>query len=1063
MPKNNEIKKVLVIGSGPIIIGQAAEFDYAGVQACLALKAEGIEVVLINSNPATIMTDTDVADHVYIEPLTAEFVERVIAKERPDSLLPTLGGQTGLNLALELDELGILAKYNVQLIGVNTTAIKEAEDRDLFKQLMERLNLPIPESAIVNDLESGLKFAAEVGYPLIIRPAYTLGGTGGGIADDETEFRKIVSNGLSLSPITQVLVEKSIKGYKEIEYEVICDNKSQAIVVCNMENINPVGVHTGDSIVVAPSQTLTDEEYQRLRHVSLSIIKALNIAGGCNVQLAQDPHSANFYIIEVNPRVSRSSALASKATGYPIAKISTLIAIGYNLDEITNPITKVTSAAVEPALDYVALKFPRFPFDKLKTKNNQLGTQMQATGETLTMDTNLQAAFIKSIRSLEVKPKYFMKESYEEMASSELLERILIDTDEQIFQIFALLRKGVSIEEIHQITLIDRLFLNVYHRIIELEIELKTNVNCVKTLKKAKKNGFANDIIAKYWEVSVEDVENLLAENQIKRVYKMVDTCAAEYVSKTSYFYSTFGQENESEPTDKQKIIVIGSGPIRIGQGIEFDYATVHSIKAIQKLGYEAIVINNNPETVSTDYELADKLYVVPLLFEEVYDIIKHEKPIGVIIQFGGQTAINLGSDLEQKGIKILGTSSSQVDACEDRDLFEQGLQAINVRQPLGKIVNSKAEALAVAEQLHYPVLCRPSFVLGGEAMKIVENSQELDQYFEELDVNYFENSILIDKYIRGMELEVDAVCDGETIFIPGIIEHVESSGIHSGDSMGVYPPQRISFDQKAEIVEITRRIAKQFKIVGLMNIQFIIMDNQIYVIEVNPRASRTVPFLVKTTKYNVVQLATNAILGHSLKKQGITELIAEEAKLISVKAPVFSFTKVKALNNFLGPEMKSTGEVMGTDITFEKALYKAFIASGIDIKMNGGVMLTIDDQSKHAVLKFAKQFSALGFVVYATKNTANFLKEENVDVTLVTKIGEEGANAIPELMADNKVNYILNISSSDQKTQKAERKIRDLAISLNIPCFSSIDTLEAVLSVIEAKSNIVSKIWYLK
>ncbi len=1060
MPKNKEIKKVLVIGSGPIVIGQAAEFDYAGVQACLALKEEGIEVVLVNSNPATIMTDTDVADKVYIEPLTVEFLERVIRLEKPDSLLPTLGGQTGLNLALELHGAGILTENNVNLIGVNVDAINKAEDRELFKNLMNELQLPIPASTIANTFEEAKAFADQIGFPVIIRPAFTLGGTGGGIATTPEELVTIVTRGLDLSPVTQVLIEQSIKGYKEIEYEVICDSKEQAIVVCNMENIDPVGVHTGDSIVVAPSQTLTDREYHRLRDVSLTIIKKLGIAGGCNVQLAQDPNSDQFFIIEVNPRVSRSSALASKATGYPIAKISTLIAIGYNLDEIKNPITKDSSAAVEPALDYVALKFARLPFDKLKTNDNRLSTQMQATGEILSIDTNLEAAFLKAIRSLEIKTKYFAHEKWEKMSIHELSKEVVKATDEQIFQMFAMLRQGFDVLELERLTQVNKFFIYIYKHIIDIENSLIANVNDYESLKKAKKYGFADSDIARLWGQTEESVRTFRQTNGLKPVYKMIDTCAAEFKSETSYFYSAYASANESNAeSQKQKIVVLGSGPIRIGQGIEFDYSTVHCIKEIQAQGYEAIVINNNPETVSTDFALADKLYIAPLWKEDVLDIIEHEKPLGVIVQFGGQTAINLCEELTASGIKILGTQNADIDRVEDREGFEAGLNAIDVLQPKGKIVRNLEEAIAAASSLEYPVLCRPSFVLGGEAMKIVSDEKGLKQYFNTLDKRYFTKPILVDKYVMGMELEVDAVCDGKTVFIPGLIEHIESAGVHSGDSMAVYPPQRITSAQAKEIVEITEKIAAEFNVIGLMNIQFIIDNGKIYVIEVNPRASRTVPFLVKTTKYNIVKLATNVILGKTLKDLGIDIKLGQTQELISVKAPVFSFNKIHMIDNLLGPEMKSTGEVMGTDISFEKALYKAFLSSNTTISHKGGVLITASDTKKESIVAIADSFQKLGFEIYATKSTAKYLHDRAISAHVVARISDQAQYTIKDLFDEGKLSYVLNVISNDSRVLEDEVTIRNIAISQNIPCFNSIDTISALLKVLISKGNMINAI----
>ncbi|EMP70620.1 carbamoyl phosphate synthase large subunit [Streptococcus sobrinus DSM 20742 = ATCC 33478] len=963
----------MVIGSGPIIIGQAAEFDYAGTQACLALREEGYEVILVNSNPATIMTDKEIADKVYIEPITIEFVTRILRKERPDALLPTLGGQTGLNMAMELSKAGILDELGVELLGTKLSAIDQAEDRDLFKQLMEDLEQPIPESQIVNTVQEALDFAAEIGYPVIVRPAFTLGGTGGGMCANQEELQEIAENGLKLSPVTQCLIERSIAGFKEIEYEVMRDSADNALVVCNMENFDPVGIHTGDSIVFAPTQTLSDIENQMLRDASLKIIRALKIEGGCNVQLALDPHSFKYYVIEVNPRVSRSSALASKATGYPIAKLAAKIAVGLTLDEMINPVTGTTYAMFEPALDYVVAKIPRFPFDKFEHGERRLGTQMKATGEVMAIGRNIEESLLKACRSLEIGVHHNEMPELAGASDDQLFEKIVKAQDDRLFYISEAIRRGFTIEEISDLTKIDPFFLDKLLHIFEIEEDLKSKINDLDVLKEAKRFGFDDRKIAEIWDMTAEQVRQIRLDNQIVPVYKMVDTCAAEFESATPYFYSTYAFENESIKSDKESVIVLGSGPIRIGQGVEFDYATVHSVKALQAAGYEAIIMNSNPETVSTDFSVSDKLYFEPLTFEDVMNVIDLEQPKGVIVQFGGQTAINLAEPLSKAGVKILGTQVADLDRAEDRDLFEQALQDLDIPQPPGHTATNEEEAVASARQIGFPVLVRPSYVLGGRAMEIVENEADLRAYMRTAVKASPDHPVLVDSYLVGRECEVDAISDGKDVLIPGIMEHIERAGVHSGDSMAVYPPQTFSQEIIDTITDYTKRLAIGLNCYGMMNIQFVIHGETVYVIEVNPRASRTVPFLSKVTDIPMAQVATKLILGQSLADLGYKDGLYPESDRVHVKAPVFSFTKLAKVDSLLGPEMKSTGEVMGSDRTLEKALYKAFEASYLHLPTFGNIIFTIADDTKEEALGLAKRFDAIGYGIYATAGTARY------------------------------------------------------------------------------------------
>ena len=1053
MPKRVDIKRILVIGSGPIIIGQAAEFDYAGTQACISLREEGYEVILVNSNPATIMTDKEMADKVYIEPLTLEFMSRILRKERPDAILATLGGQTGLNMALELAESGILDELNIELLGTKLKAIKQAEDRELFKSLMLEINEPIPESAIVHTIEESVLFANQIGYPVIVRPAYTLGGTGGGICDNEEMLRLIVENGLKISPVHQCLIEVSIAGYKEIEYEVMRDKNDNAIVVCNMENFDPVGIHTGDSIVFAPSQTLTDVEYQMLRDASLKIIRSLKIEGGCNVQLALDPHSYNYYVIEVNPRVSRSSALASKATGYPIAKIAAKIAIGLTLDEIKNPVTLTTFAQFEPSLDYVVAKIPRWPFDKFESAERRLGTQMKATGEVMAMGRTLEEALLKAVRSLEIGVSHVLLDECAKANNDQLALKLIKAEDDRLFYLAEAIRRSYTMDELNTITKIDRFFLDKLFHIIELEEECKNNKFNPNTLKTCKQYGFSDKIISQFWECNIDEVREFRKSHNIIPVYKMVDTCAAEFSSETPYFYSTYEFENESIVSKRESILVLGSGPIRIGQGIEFDYATVHCVKAIQKAGYEAIIINSNPETVSTDFSIADKLYFEPLSLEDVLNVIDLEKPKGVIVQFGGQTAINLAEPLEKRGITILGTSVKDLDVAEDRKLFEQALLRLSILQPKGGAVRRLDEAINIANQIGYPVLVRPSYVIGGRAMEIVENETQLSMYMENAFNASPNRTILIDRYLNGKECEVDAICDGKTVLIPGIMEHIERAGIHSGDSMAVYPPQSLSDSIKTQIVEITCELALGLNCLGLMNIQFIIQDEKVYVIEVNPRASRTVPFLSKITHIPMAQVATQVILGQTLIDLGYKHGYYPEPNTIHVKAPVFSFTKLKHVDSYLGPEMKSTGEVMGSDVSLEKALYKAFSASGYSLSDHGNVLFTIDDSNKEGALQLAKRLNQIGYKLFATKGTSQLFESHGLNSVIVSKISEHNSHNLIEMIESNQFDMVINTMGQDKDKNSDGFIIRHKAIEYGIALFTSLDTASAIIKVLESRS----------
>ncbi|WP_265457565.1 carbamoyl-phosphate synthase large subunit [Enterococcus sp. HY326] len=1054
MPKRDDIKKIMVIGSGPIIIGQAAEFDYAGTQACLALKEEGYEVVLVNSNPATIMTDKEIADQVYIEPITLEFVSRILRKERPDALLPTLGGQTGLNMAMELASSGILDELHVELLGTKLSAIDQAEDRDLFKQLMEDLEQPIPESEIVNTVAEALTFAEKIGFPVIVRPAFTLGGTGGGMCDTPEELAVVAENGLKLSPVTQCLIEKSIAGFKEIEYEVMRDSADNAIVVCNMENFDPVGIHTGDSIVFAPSQTLSDNEYQILRDASLKIIRALKIEGGCNVQLALDPYSFNYYVIEVNPRVSRSSALASKATGYPIAKLAAKIAVGLTLDEMKNPVTETTYAEFEPALDYVVAKIPRWPFDKFEKGDRRLGTQMKATGEVMAIGRNIEESLLKAVRSLEIGVHHVEMKELKTVSDEILTDKLVKAQDDRLFYLAEAIRRNYSIEELHALTKIDLFFLDKLLHIVELETELAENKHDLPLLKTAKQNGFTDKKIGELWELSEAEVNQIRHEAQILPVYKMVDTCAAEFESNTPYFYSSYEFENESLRSEKPSVLVLGSGPIRIGQGVEFDYATVHSVKAIQAAGYEAIIMNSNPETVSTDFSISDKLYFEPLTLEDVLNVIELEQPIGVIVQFGGQTAINLAEPLVKNGVKILGTTIEDLDRAENRDLFEQALKDLDIPQPPGDTATSPEEAVAIANRIGYPVLVRPSYVLGGRAMEIVENQIDLEDYMANAVKASPEHPVLVDSYLVGKECEVDAICDGTTVLIPGIMEHIERAGVHSGDSMAVYPPQTLSKDIQDKIADYTKRLALGLNCIGMMNIQFIVRDDMVYVIEVNPRASRTVPFLSKITGIPMAQVATRAILGESLTDMGYQDGLYPESKNVHVKAPVFSFTKLLKVDTYLGPEMKSTGEVMGTDHNLEKALYKVFEASGLHLPSYGAVLFTIADDAKEEALSLAERFNRIGYSLIATEGTAEFLEKRGLNVQHIAKISDDADENVIDLIRSGKAQVVINTMDKNRNNSSEDGfLIRREAVEHGVPLFTSLDTANAILKVMESRS----------
>lgn len=1053
MPKRNDIKKILVIGSGPIIIGQAAEFDYAGTQACLALREEGYEVILINSNPATIMTDKEIADKVYIEPITLEFVAKILRKERPDAILPTLGGQTGLNMAMTLSESGILDELDIELLGTKLSAIDQAEDRDLFKQLMEELGEPIPESAIVTTVEEALEFAKEIGYPLIVRPAFTLGGTGGGMCDDEETLIEITKNGLHLSPATQCLIEKSIAGFKEIEYEVMRDSNDNAIVVCHMENFDPVGIHTGDSIVFAPCQTLSDVEIQLLRDASLKIIKALKIEGGCNVQLALDPHSYKYYVIEVNPRVSRSSALASKATGIPIAKLAAKIAVGLTLDEVKNPVTETTYAMFEPALDYVVTKIPRWAFDKFEKGNRKLSTQMKATGEVMSLGRTIEESLLKAVRSLEIGAYHIELEELTPLSDDEITYGMIHAQDDRLFYVSEAIRRGFTIYEVADFTKIDVFFLDKLLHIIEVENQIKENKQEIEILKEAKQLGFSDVYIADKWEMSVKEVYDLRKELNIFPVYKMVDTCAAEFASKTPYFYGTYEIENESIKSEKESIIVLGSGPIRIGQGVEFDYATVHSVRAIQDAGYEAIIMNSNPETVSTDFSISDKLYFEPLTLEDVMHVIELEQPKGVIVQFGGQTAINLAEGLTEHGVQIIGTTIEDLDRAENRDKFEQALKELGIPQPEGATATNTEDAIVIAERIKYPVLVRPSYVLGGRAMEIVWSTNDLKRYMKEAVKASPEHPVLIDRYLVGTECEVDAICDGDNVLLPGIMEHIERAGVHSGDSMAVYPPQNLSEEVIQKIVDYTKKLALGLNCKGMMNVQFIAQESEVYVIEVNPRASRTVPFLSKVTGIPMAQVATKCILGQKLTKLGYEDGLYKTSELVHVKAPVFSFAKLQEVDTQLGPEMKSTGEVMGTDKTLEKALYKAFEASGMHLPNYGSVLFTIADESKDEALQLAMRFSEIGYGLVATEGTGEFFRSHGLEVKIVSKLNQNNQVNVLDMIRLGQTQLVINTTGNESQPKSDGFKIRRVSVENGVPLMTSLDTADAILKVLEDRN----------
>ena len=1050
MPKNPEIKKVLVIGSGPIVIGQAAEFDYAGTQACRSLKEEGIEVVLLNSNPATIMTDKDIADRVYIEPLTVEVVEQLILKEKPDSVLPTLGGQAGLNLAMELEEAGFLRENNVRLIGTTSQTIKKAEDRLEFKQTMEKIGEPIAASRVVENVEDGIEFTKIIGYPVVLRPAYTLGGSGGGIAHNYEELVEILENGLRLSRVGQVLVERCIAGWKEIEYEVMRDGAGNCITVCNMENIDPVGVHTGDSIVVAPSQTLGDKEYQMLRTSALNIISELGITGGCNVQYALNPESFEYCVIEVNPRVSRSSALASKATGYPIAKVAAKIALGYTLDEIKNAITGKTYASFEPMLDYCVVKIPRLPFDKFISAKRTLTTQMKATGEVMSICDNFEGALMKAIRSLEQHVDCLMSYDFTHLDDEELTGQLAVVDDRRIWVIAEALRRGFSYDKIHEITKIDKWFIDKLCILTEMETALKTQPLTAELLKEAKRIEFPDNVIARLTGKTEEEIKDMRYANGITAAYKMVDTCAAEFAAETPYYYSVFGSENEAiETNDRKKVLVLGSGPIRIGQGIEFDFCSVHCTWAFAKEGYETIIINNNPETVSTDFDIADKLYFEPLTPEDVESIVNLEKPDGAVVQFGGQTAIKLTEALMKMGVPILGTSAENVDAAEDRELFDEILEKCGIPRPSGHTVFTAEEAKKAANELGYPVLVRPSYVLGGQGMQIAINDEDVDEFIGIINRIAQEHPILVDKYLVGKEIEVDAVCDGEDILIPGIMEHIERAGIHSGDSISVYPAQSLDDHVKATIVDYTRKLAQSLHVIGLINIQFIVCGEDVYVIEVNPRSSRTVPYISKVTGIPIVPLATKVILGYKLKDMGYEPGLQPEAKHIAIKMPVFSFEKIRGADISLGPEMKSTGECLGIAENFNEALYKAFIGAGIKLPKYKNMIITVKDEDHEEVVPIARRFEALGYRIYATRGTAKVLKENGIKAIRTNKL-EQPAPNLMDLILGHKIDVVIDTPPQGVEHQKDGFVIRRNAIETGVNVLTSLDTAEALVTSLE-------------
>ena len=1052
MPKDPRIKKVLVIGSGPIIIGQAAEFDYSGTQACRALKSEGVETVLVNSNPATIMTDPDIADHVYIEPLTAEVIERIIEKEKPDAILPNLGGQMGLNLSMELARNGFLDRSGVRLLACKPDTIDRAEDRQLFKDTMEKLHQPIIPSKVVEDLDDALDFAEVIGYPVIVRPAFTMGGTGGGICEDREKLHEIATNGLRLSPIHQILVEKCISGWKEIEYEVMRDSKGNVITVCNMENLDPVGIHTGDSIVVAPSQTLSDKEYQMLRTAALDIITELGIEGGCNCQFALNPESFEYAVIEVNPRVSRSSALASKATGYPIARVATKIAIGYHLDEIPNEVTGETMACFEPALDYVTVKFPKWPFDKFVYGRRKLGTQMKATGEVMAIGRNFEQALMKAVRGAEISQNSLNMKKLAPMSVEELREKILAQDDERLFAIYESFKRGVTVAEIHELTKIDEWFLNKLMHILSLERRMQSETLSDALYMEAKQNGFPDAVI--------KEMTGLSEIKHVPACYRMVDTCSAEFTASTPYFYSTFGEEDEAEEFIKENasgkpvVMVFGSGPIRIGQGIEFDFASVHCVWSLKRAGYEVVIVNNNPETVSTDFNVADRLYFEPLTPEDVLDIIRIEKPIGAVVAFGGQTAIRLTKCLVENNIPVLGTPADSIDMAEDRGRFAALLKKLNMKQAAGQTVYTEDEAIQAANHLGYPVLMRPSYVLGGQNMIIAYNDADIHEYMKIILSHKIENAILIDKYLMGTELEVDAICDGETVLIPGIMEHIERTGVHSGDSISVYPAHTISEKAKETLVEYTKRLAQALHVVGMINIQFIDMDDNIYVIEVNPRSSRTVPYISKVTGIPIVDLAARIIMGETIKGMGYTPGLAPTADYIAIKMPVFSFEKLRGAEISLGPEMKSTGECLGIDKTFNGALYKAFEGAGVELPKYKQMIMTVKDADKPEAVGVAKRFEKLGYKIYATRSTAKYLQEHGVNALRVNKISQESPNVM-DLILGHKIDLVI-----DTPTQGNGDKTRDgflirrNAIETGVYCITAMDTANALAHALETASD---------
>lgn len=1059
MPKNPNVKRVMVIGSGPIVIGQAAEFDYAGTQACRSLKEEGVEVILVNSNPATIMTDKDIADKVYIEPLTIKVLEQIIEKEKPDSILPTLGGQAGLNLGMELEESGFLASHNVTLLGTTAATIRNAEGRQEFKDLMERIGEPCAASKVVENVEDGVAFTAQIGYPVVLRPAYTLGGSGGGIAHNQAELEEILENGLRLSRVGQVLVERCIAGWKEIEYEVMRDSAGNCITVCNMENIDPVGVHTGDSIVVAPSQTLSDKEYQMLRSSALNIINELGITGGCNVQFALHPTSFEYCVIEVNPRVSRSSALASKATGYPIAKVAAKIALGYTLDEIKNAITGKTYASFEPALDYCVVKMPRLPFDKFITAKRTLTTQMKATGEVMSICTSFEGALMKAIRSLEQHVDCLLSYDFSALTAEELRERLKIVDDQRIWVIAEALRKGLSYGEIHDITMIDEWFIDKLAVIVEMEDALKKEPLTTELLREAKRLEFPDNVIARLTGKTEAEIKKQRYENGITAVFKIVDTCAAEFAASTPYYYSTFGGECEAKATaGRKKVLVLGSGPIRIGQGIEFDYCSVHATWAFSRAGYETIIINNNPETVSTDFDIADKLYFEPLTPEDVENIVNIEKPDGAVVQFGGQTAIKLTESLMKMGVPILGTKAEDVDAAEDRELFDEILQQTEIPRAAGGTVYTAEEAKAVANRLGYPVLVRPSYVLGGQGMQIATNDQEIEEFMEIINRIAQDHPILVDKYLQGKEIEVDAVCDGTDILIPGIMEHIERTGIHSGDSISVYPAPTIDKVVKEKIAEYTRRLAKALHVKGLINIQFIAIGEDVYVIEVNPRSSRTVPYISKVTGIPIVDLATEVIIGKTIRELGYEPGLQPEAAYFAIKMPVFSFEKIRGAEISLGPEMKSTGECLGIAKTFNEALYKAFLGAGVQLPRYKQMIMTVKDADKGEAIEIGRRFEKLGYTIYATRSTAAALQEAGVKARKVNKISQESPTVM-DLILGHKIDLVIDTPTQGRDKTRDGFLIRRTAIETGVYCITAMDTARALVTSMENAAGQLSLI----